>query len=178
MVCFIVCFWTFHEHECVAFQERSKYIHMLNSSELLIYIDSLFSLNQNRASFSPYRKPSLLEICQCKWWVPYNMQCTSCMQAPVWWVFTCIRRESSCRALHTVRPSEEGTPKVLGLYFRNALSLLQALPNYHTLSLQDLQYYFCLLLLLLVKMSNFLLKCIQVPFQVPFQLKIYKFEHE
>jgi len=136
----------------------------------------LSSLNQNRASFSPYRKPSLLEICQCKSWVPYNMQCTSYMQAPVWWVLTCIRRESSCWALHQVRPSEEVTPKVLGLYFWNALSLLQALPTYNTLCLQDLQYYFSLLLLLLflVKMSNFLLKCIQVPFQ----LEVYKFEHE
>lgn len=85
-------------------------------------------------------------------------------------------RESSCWALHQVRPSEEGTPKVLGLYFRNALSLLQALPTYNTLCLQDLQYYFSLLLLLLflVKMSNFLLKCIQVAFQ----FKVYKFEHE
>lgn len=122
---------------------------------------------------SPHtEKPSLLEICQCKWWVPYDMQCTSCVQAPVWWVLTCILRVSSC----WVRPSEEGTPKVLGLYFRNALSLLEALPTYHTLCLQDLQYYYCLLLLLLflVKMSNFLLKFIQVPFQ----LKVYKFEHD
>jgi hypothetical protein len=39
-----------------------------------------------------------------------------------------------CWVRHQARPSEEGTPKVLGLYFWNALSLLQALPTYHTLS--------------------------------------------
>jgi len=40
---------------------------MLNSAELPIYINSLLSLNQNRASFSPYReRPPLRRFASVK----------------------------------------------------------------------------------------------------------------